>query len=137
MHHPKSCPARGIKSHGAPCSSSFECEIFLENFSRCAAFPFSSRFSAASGDFAGQRQANKNAPKRGMHRLLDVVLLQQTFRKKKPQKFFLMLVLCHHSLQDQYRAFHFGPGFLQLCRALKLFLLAGLWLLFFILGSPK
>src|SRR5210317_668909 len=43
----------------------------------------------------------------------------------------------HQALQDQYRAFHLGPGLSQLCLALKLFRLSGMFFLIFIFGSPK
>jgi hypothetical protein len=51
--------------------------------------------------------------------------------------FYLLVNYIYQALQDQYLAFHFGPGFEQLCRALKLFLRAGIFFFIFIFGSPN
>ena len=49
----------------------------------------------------------------------------------------ILLFSFYHARHDQYRAFVLGPGFSQLCLALKLRLRAGLDFFIVMSGSPK
>ena len=63
-------------------------------------------------------------------------IIDATLAQVRSSKLFMSSII-YHFLQDQYRAFHFGPGFLQLCLALKDFLRLGLDFLILIFLSPK